>query len=100
MTAEERATAIAVLDENIPSEQSVGSDGKYIQVLPYSPDGIHTIKMNESTAPRGPQDGVDYCRYVSVPEDGNSDLTNTYTDPFGPESQHSGWSVKHEIPDK
>jgi hypothetical protein len=100
MTAEERATAIAVLDENIPSEQSVGSDGKYVQVLPYSPDGIHTIKMNESAAPRGPQDGVDYCRYVSVPDNDNPALTNTYTEPFGPASQHSGWSVKREIPDK
>ena len=86
MTPEEKTAAIAVLDANIPSEQTP-VDGRYVQVKPYSPDGTHTIRLDEYVSPLG----IGYCRYVSVPEDGDPDLINVYADPFGPESWASGW---------
>jgi hypothetical protein len=92
MTPEEKAAAIAVLDANISSEQSVGGDGKYVQVRSYSPDGTHTIRLDEYVMPVGPPSGVGYCRYVSVPEDGDPDLINAYADPFGPSPWPSGWT--------
>ena len=93
MTPEEKTAAIAVLDANIPATQSVGPDGRYIQVKPYSPDGTHTIRLDEYVSPLG----IGYCRYVTVPEDGDPDLINVYSAPFGPEPWASGWS-SYRIP--
>ena len=87
MTPEEKTAAIVVLDANIPSEQSP-VDGRYVQVKPYSPDGTHTIRLDEYVSPLG----IGYCRYVTVPEDGDPDLINVYADSFGPEPWASGWS--------
>ena len=87
MTPTEKTAAIAVLDANIPSEQTP-VDGRYVQVKPYSPDGTHTIRLDEYVS----RLGIGYCRYVTVPEDGDPDLINVYADPFGPEPWASGWS--------
>ena len=87
MTPTEKADAIAVLDANIPTSQSVGPNGRYIQVSPYSPDGEHTIRLDQYLGPLG----VGYCRYVSLPEDGNPSLINSYADPFGPQPWVNGW---------
>jgi len=88
MTPEEKEAAIAVLDANIPASQSVGPDGRYVQVISYSPDGTHTIRLDQYLGPLG----VGYCRYVSVPEDGDPGLINAYADPFGPEPWVKGWT--------
>jgi len=87
MTPEEKEAAIAVLDANIPASQSVGPDGRYVQVKSYSPDGTHTIRLDQYGGPLG----VGYCRYVLVPEDGNPNLINAYADPVGPEPWVNGW---------
>ena len=87
MTIEQKETAIAVLDANIPSEQTT-INGKYVQVLSYSPDGTHTIRLDEYVSSKG----VGYCRYITRPETGDADLINVFADPFGPSPWVSGWS--------
>ena len=92
MTLEEKAAAIAVLDANIPSVQSVDSDGQYTEVTSYSPDGIHTIRLDQTVMPVRPSTNVGYCRYVSVPENGDEDLINVYADQFGSQPRRPiGW---------
>ena len=93
MTPEEKTEAIEVLDANIPSSQSVDSSGKYVQIKPYLPDGKHTVYLMEYVAPPGIPAGVGFCRYVSVPEDGDADLINVFAVPFGPSPWASGWST-------
>jgi len=96
MTPEEKVVAIAVLDANIPSSQSVDSNGKYVQVRGYSltVDGaVYSLHLDEYVMPVGPPDGVGYCRYISRPETGDDDLINFYNDPFGPSPWPSGWNT-------
>ena len=91
MTPEEKAAAIAVLDENIPSEQTP-VDGLYVQVAMHTVVAnavTYTIRLDQYLTPSG---GIGFCRYVSVPDDDDPDITNVYADPFGPEPWPSGWS--------
>ena len=90
MTPEEKAAAIAVLDANITPEQTpVG--GRYVQVVSHTVVDnavTYTIRMDQYFSPSG----IGYCRYVSVPDDADPDITNVYADPFGPEPWPSGWT--------
>jgi hypothetical protein len=91
MTPAEKTTAIAVLDANIPSEQTP-VDGLYVQVVSHTVTDnavTYTLRLDQYLTPSG---GAGYCRYISCPEDGDPDLINVYADPFGPEPWASGWS--------
>lgn len=94
MTDQQRTDAIAVLDANIPVVQNTVG-GKYVQVLSNSPDGQHTVRMDEYVGPRG----VGYVRVVSVEEVGDSDLINVYKDHVGPETyMGNGWTQHNRTP--
>ena len=92
MTPDEKTTAISVLDSQIPASQSLDYSGRYTQVKQYNVEqgGVtYTLRLDQYLTPF---DGVGFCRYVSVPEDGDADLINVYADPFGPEPWASGWN--------
>lgn len=85
-TLAEQTAALAVLDAAIPSKQTTDTKtGRYAQVVGYSPDGVHTVGLDEYLGPAG----VGYIRWVE-----RTDASGTrwrYDDPQGPEVRSSGW---------
>lgn len=85
LTLAEQIAALVVLDAAIPAQQTVGQNSRYTQVIGYSPDGVHTVGLDEYLGPAG----VGYVRWVN-----RADATGTrwqYDDPQGPEARPSGW---------
>ena len=65
LTAAQQTAAVVVLDASIPTAQTVGRNGRYIQVIGSSSDGTHTCGLDEYLGPRG----VGYTRWVERLDD-------------------------------
>lgn len=90
MTPSEKAEAIAVLDANIPASQTVDPEtGYYVQVKRFSPDGIHTIWLDQY---HDVAYVAGYRRYCTVADTAIDDLIHTYTVVYGPQAAGGVWS--------
>lgn len=85
LTMTQQVTALAVLDVTIPAVQTVGSNGRYTQVVRVSPDGTHTCGLDEYLG----SFGIGYIRFVERVDD--TGVRWRYSDPHGPEDRPSGW---------
>lgn len=84
MTLPEKTTAIALLDLNIPENPDT-HDGKFTQIVSYSPDGVHQVALDVYNGPQG----AGYIRRVERDKNG---ILWRYSDHSGPESwRRSGW---------
>jgi|TARA_Y100000310_G_C20593760_1_gene769451 hypothetical protein len=94
MTEKERTSALACLNELIPSRQTLGPGGKYNQVLRFTARG-YTIRMDEYWC----SGGAGFIRVLEAPDASVRGLTNIYKEHSGPEvhrDRKNGWSEAKE----
>jgi len=86
LTEKQKKKALALLGTDAPRPVKVND--KYVQVLPFSPDGIHTLQLHEYVMSN--RRAVGYITLLSVlDEDGETE--HRYREVQGPLGLPSGW---------